>query len=167
MCCSYETKIGVKVPAMQSRLDFDEVKEEVIISWYSFCPSRPMCHLSLLRPLSASQPAWCPTPPSSPAATAAASPPSAAAAFQKPRAPSCPQANTRPTPCLPQPPCQTLSPAAQTNPSAEKTRPRPLTASMRGTTPAGLFRCPTVSPFHHRRTPQPCHPSLTSCAQAA
>lgn len=159
--------IVVKVPAMQSRLDFNEVKEKVVISCFSFCPSRPQCHLSLLRLLSASQPAWSPTPLSSPAATAVASPPSAAAAFQKPRALSCPQANTRPTPCLPQPPCQTLSPAARTNPSAEKTRPRPPTVYMRGTTPAGLFRCPTVSPFHHRRTPQPCHPSLTSCAQAA
>lgn len=152
---------------MQSILDVNKTKGRFLISCHSFSPSRPQCHLSPLRLPSASRPASSPTPPSSPAATAAASPPSAAAAFQKLRAPSFLPATTRPTHSLPPPPCQTLSPAAQTSRSAGKTRPRPPTAYTRGTTPAGLCRCPTVSPFHHRRTPQPCHPSLTSCAQAA
>lgn len=134
---------------------------------FSLSLSRPQCHLSPLRPPSASLLAWSPTPPSSPAATVVASPPSVAAVCQRRRAPSYLQATTRPTRCLHPPPCQTQSPAVRMSLSAERTRHRPPIACTRGTTLAGLCRCPTVSPSPHRWTPQPCHPSLTSSAQEA
>lgn len=129
--------------------------------------SRPQCHLSPLRPLSANLPVWSPTPQSCPAATAAAYPPSVAVVCPKLQEQSSPQVTIRPTNCLHLPPCQTLSPVARTSPSAERTRHRHPTVCTRGTTPAGLCRFPTVSPFPHRRTPQPCRPNLTSSAQAA
>ena len=138
-----------------------------MISCHSFSLFRPQCHPSPRHPPSASPPAWSPTPPSSPAATAAVFPPSAAAACRKLLAPSCLPATTYPTPSLPPPPYRTPSQAARMSQSAERTRPRPPIVYTRGTTLAGPCRCPTACPSPHRRTPRPCRPSPTSSARAA
>lgn len=137
-----------------------------MISCHTFCPFRAQFHLSPLRPLSASLLAWSPTPQYSLAATAVASPPSVAAVYRRPQALNCQQVTTHPTLCLHPLPCQIRSPVL-TSRSAEKTRHRHPIACMRGTTLAGLCHCPTAFPSPHRRTPQHCHPSLTSFAQAA
>lgn len=131
------------------------------------CHSRPPCPRSPLHPQSASLLVWCPAHLCCLAATAAASPPSAAAVYQKHLVLSCPWVTTLPTLCLLRPPCRTPSPVALTSPFAGRTRRRPLTACMKGTTPADLCHCPTVCPSPRRRTRLPCHLSPTSCAQAA